>query len=102
MAGVALARSVEGCRAAVEGWHLQSPVWDSKLLNMNILSRQLPSWREHADRLRSEIEELIAGRRRIIWDDGEDITREVMFNKEWELHCLRQLIEIAEERECRP
>jgi hypothetical protein len=65
----------------------------------HILARQLPSWREHAARLPAEIDELLAGRKRLIWDDGEDITRQVTANKLWELHCLRQLIEIAESRE---
>lgn len=66
---------------------------------MSILAEQLPTWRRHAQRLPGEIDELLAGRNRVIWDDGEDITREVAANKLWELHCLRQLIELAEERE---
>jgi hypothetical protein len=58
---------------------------------------RLSSMRRHAENLPLEIEGLASGKTRVIWDDGEDITEEVLANKNWELHCLRQLIEIAEE-----
>ncbi|HZZ33435.1 MAG TPA: hypothetical protein VFE10_15750 [Phenylobacterium sp.] len=62
------------------------------------LDRYLAGRRHHAEKLLDEIEELAAGKKRVIWEDGEDITEELLANKRWELHCLLQLIEIEEER----
>jgi hypothetical protein len=61
------------------------------------LTGRLASMRRHAEKLPLEIEALASGKKRVIWEDGEDITEELLANKHWELHCLRQLIEIAEE-----
>jgi hypothetical protein len=64
---------------------------------MGFLSRQLPGWREHEKRLKADIRALKQGRRRL-FRSRTDVTAEQLVAKSWELHCLRQLIMLAEGR----
>jgi len=64
---------------------------------MNMLARQLPGWREHKRQLAQEMRDLKSGRRRLFLKK-QDVTAEQIVAKSWELHCLRQLIMIAEGR----
>ena len=70
---------------------------NEKRLSAETSKRRLSSMRRHAGKLPLEIEALESGKKRVIWDDGEDITEELLARKQWEMHCLRQLIEIADE-----
>jgi hypothetical protein len=63
----------------------------------NMLSRQVPSWREYEKQLAKEMRDLKAGRKRL-FRRKQDVTAEQIVAKSWELHCLRQLIAMGEGR----
>jgi len=62
-----------------------------------MLSREVPSWRQHEKRLAKEMRDLKSGRRRLFYRK-QDVTAEQIVAKSWELHCLRQLIAMGEGR----
>lgn len=63
----------------------------------DMLSREVPSWREHVKRLAKEMRDQKSGRTRLFYRK-QDVTAEQIVAKSWELHCLHQLIAMGEGR----